>query len=39
MLVYIQQRATAIMAFASIFSGGLGAIYFHLVKDHVFLSA
>ena len=23
------------MAFASIFSGGLGAIYFHLVKDRV----
>lgn len=35
LLVYIQQRSTAIMAFASIFSGGLGAIYFHMVKDRV----
>ncbi|CAK8999876.1 Uncharacterized protein SCF082_LOCUS6249, partial [Durusdinium trenchii] len=35
MWIYIQQRATAVMAFASIFSGGLGAIYFHMVKDRV----
>eukprot|EP00435_Cladocopium_sp_Y103_P066013 s580_g28.t1 len=35
LLVYVQQRSTAIMAFASIFSGGLGAIYFHMVKDRV----
>lgn len=35
LLVYLQQRSTAIMAFASILSGGLGAIYFHMVKDRV----
>ncbi|CAJ1364227.1 unnamed protein product, partial [Effrenium voratum] len=35
MLVYLQQRATALMALSSIFCGGLGAIYFHMVKDGV----
>mmetsp|Transcript_102843 Transcript_102843/g.219939 ORF Transcript_102843/g.219939 Transcript_102843/m.219939 type:complete len:661 (-) Transcript_102843:25-2007(-) len=34
-LVYWQQRATALMASLSILSGGLGAFYFHLVKDRV----
>mmetsp|Transcript_53852 Transcript_53852/g.125608 ORF Transcript_53852/g.125608 Transcript_53852/m.125608 type:complete len:681 (+) Transcript_53852:68-2110(+) len=34
-LVFLQQRGTAAMAFASILSGGLGAIYFHMVKDRV----
>lgn len=35
LLVFWQQRATAILAFASILSGGLGAVYFHMVKDRV----
>ncbi|OLQ11630.1 hypothetical protein AK812_SmicGene4512 [Symbiodinium microadriaticum] len=35
LLVFLQQRGTALMAFASILSGGLGAIYFHMVKDRV----
>ncbi|CAE7280771.1 unnamed protein product [Symbiodinium natans] len=34
-LVFLQQRGTALMACASILSGGLGAIYFHMVKDRV----
>lgn len=34
-LVYWQQRATALGAVVSIFSGGFGAVYFHLVKDRV----
>lgn len=35
LLVYWQQRATAILATVSILSGGLGAVYFHMVKDRV----
>jgi len=35
LLVFLQQRGTALMAFVSILSGGLGAIYFHMVKDRV----
>jgi len=34
-LVYWQQRITAGMAISSILSGGLGAAYFHLVKDRI----
>merc|ERR1712232_199758 len=34
-LVYLQQRATGVMAISSVLSGGLGAFYFHLVKDRV----
>lgn len=35
LLVYWQQRATAILATVSILSGGLGAVYFHMVRDRV----
>merc|ERR1712039_775569 len=35
LLVYWQQRATALMAFLSILSGGFGAVYFHIVKDRI----
>eukprot|EP00931_Biecheleriopsis_adriatica_P089506 TRINITY_DN63620_c0_g1_i1.p1 TRINITY_DN63620_c0_g1~~TRINITY_DN63620_c0_g1_i1.p1 ORF type:complete len:657 (-),score=90.91 TRINITY_DN63620_c0_g1_i1:40-2010(-) len=35
LMVFLQQRATAVMASASILSGGLGAIYFHMVKDRI----
>eukprot|EP00425_Heterocapsa_triquetra_P003901 CAMPEP_0195062730 /NCGR_PEP_ID=MMETSP0448-20130528/9271_1 /TAXON_ID=66468 /ORGANISM="Heterocapsa triquestra, Strain CCMP 448" /LENGTH=645 /DNA_ID=CAMNT_0040093471 /DNA_START=107 /DNA_END=2044 /DNA_ORIENTATION=+ len=34
-LVLWQQRATAVMASCSLLTGGLGAFYFHLVKDRV----
>ncbi|CAE8685751.1 unnamed protein product, partial [Polarella glacialis] len=35
LLVYWQQRATALAAISSILCGGLGAMYFHIVKDRV----
>lgn len=34
-MVYVQQRATALGAVFSVLSGGLGVLYFHLVKERI----
>merc|ERR1712107_368000 len=34
-MVFWQQRLTAAMALVSILSGGLSAIYFHLIKNRI----
>jgi len=35
LMVFVQLRVTAVMAVVSILSCGLGAFYFHLVRDRV----